>query len=296
MYYSTGMANYLNEMYNDIKNFYYRSEAYKLAREWTSLLSNPRFILKDIQQMIPDITHRKINDWDNKGLISGSRDNETSGWRRFSIIDVLKLCIISDLRRFGFDTSTLKKIMDRISNGIIIPKTGESAKGEKTEFLHLEFFYILCITGSKITLILDNYGNVYFLPEAAFIECPVFHHYSTPPLLILPFFTYVLTVADTLKFHIDVDENSTVNFFFNLIPTKKERSILDLIKDKDYESITIIKPDGDKLTIKAKKHERGSFSLEDVEKAITNKDYQKVEVSRVDGKIVTVTREETIIV
>lgn len=296
MYSSRGMANYISEMYNNIKNFYLRSEFYELAQESIPLLNNPRFTLKDLQQMIPDMTHRKINDWDNKGLISGSRNNEKSGWRRFSTLDVLKLCIISDLRKFGFDTRTLKKVMDIISKGIVIPKTGESTTGEKKEFLHLEFFYIMSITGSKITLILDNYGNVYFLPEAALIECPVFHHYTTPPLLILPFFTYVLTVAEALKFQIDVDERSTFNFLLNHLASEQGRNILNLIKDKDYQSITITKPDGDKLTVKAKRHERGSFSLEDVEKAITNKDYQKVELSRVGGKIVTVTREETIIV
>lgn len=294
MSYSESMARFLSDMYNDVKNFYYRSELYKHSQEFSKVLRKPHFTIKDIQRMIPDLTYKKISDWDNKALISSSRSNEDAGWRRFSITDVLKLQIISELRQFGLGIDAVKKIIDRIEHGVVVPKAADSSKGEKIEFLHLEFFYTLCMIGTKVILVLDNYGNVYFVPEAGFFQCPLWFHHTAPPLIILQFFAYAWTVLSELKFKFELNEDTTINFFFNLIPTMRERSLLDLINNKDYRSITITKPDGDKFTIKAKKHERGTFSLEDVAKAITSKDYQKIEVSKVDGKIVTLVREETI--
>jgi DNA-binding transcriptional MerR regulator len=93
----------------------------KLPEETAQLFHNPRFTLQDAQEMIDDLTYRKINDWDDKGLLSCSREDDKAGWRRFSVIDILKLSVITQLRKFGVTTEKIKTITDKLSSNFDVP-------------------------------------------------------------------------------------------------------------------------------------------------------------------------------
>jgi hypothetical protein len=79
---------------------------------------------------------------------------------------------------------------------------------------------------------------------------------------------------------------------FNILP--QEMKMLDIIRNKNFEIITITKKNGEISTVKAKKIYIGIFSDKDVIDAINQRDYQNVSVSVKGGKKINISREETI--
>ncbi|MBI4778573.1 MerR family transcriptional regulator [Candidatus Desantisbacteria bacterium] len=58
-----------------------------------------------------DITYRMVNDWDLRGMFDAERQT-MRGWRKFSIVDVIKLSIIKKLKGAGFPLYKLKDILN----------------------------------------------------------------------------------------------------------------------------------------------------------------------------------------
>lgn len=256
---------------------------YELLRSHRHILHEPEFTIKNVQTVLPDITYRKINDWDNKNIISGSRQKEASGWRKFSVVDVVKLCIISDLREIGIDTNKIKNIIGKCSDD---------------SMPLLEHSIFLSLNEEKILLIIDGYEKVTFGTEANAVFSHFYLARAEAPILILPFFLYIEKILSIMKESITFTARSTIKHAFNTILstilTAKESKIIEIIRDKNYEELTIINPTGKEFRLKAKTRKRGSFSDKDVVNAIKSKEYQNISVSTVGGKTVSIVREETI--
>lgn len=283
----------------------YFSENYELfAKRYKPVLNKPRFSLKKSKIFINKLTYKKINDWDKKRLISGERNDKKAGWRKYSIIDLLKLYIISGLRKIGFSTDYIKKTINRISNYSIelvskeiIEKekahlSQEDIENTKLPFLLLEFFFLNCINGEKFLLIINQDNDVLFFRKEALPTNNFFSNEELSPITILPFYNYVRKIAKVLDIKINYDNDSKVFELIKIMP--KEKKILDIINNKEFETITITKKNGKISTVKAKNIHRGSFSDKDVIDSIKQKDYQNVSVSVKDGKKINITREETI--
>jgi DNA-binding transcriptional MerR regulator len=67
----------------------------------------PRFNARHLRQVFPGVTYRQINHWESKGLLTAARDTDSSGWRKFSLVDVVCLAIITELRSFGRDLPSI---------------------------------------------------------------------------------------------------------------------------------------------------------------------------------------------
>jgi len=266
---------------------------FKIPEKLTQLFHSPFFTLQDAQSMVDDLTYRKINDWDSKGLISCSRDNEEAGWRRFSIIDILKLSIISHLRKFGVTTEKIKIILDRLSSGFKVPASSNSDKIVGTTTPLIESNIISCFGYEKVFLLIGENANASFLTEK---ELSIQNSLDGAPssLLVLPFSSYVQNIIMSLHKHAKTSEDPFIIGMINHWLSDREQKILDVIRDKAYEEITIVKGNGSEMTLRAKSRQRGSFSDKDAISIINNKDYQSVTVAVVGGKKLSITREETI--
>jgi DNA-binding transcriptional MerR regulator len=60
------------------------------------------------------LSYRIVNHWQNKGLLSDSRP-EGKGWRMFSPMEYVWVCIITELRDFGVPIKTLQKVKEILS-------------------------------------------------------------------------------------------------------------------------------------------------------------------------------------
>lgn len=72
------------------------------AREF---INRPRYTAKDAQT-----TYRLINHWSSQGLLPERRDENPAGWRKLSMIDLLWLETIKELRKFGLSIDKIRKV------------------------------------------------------------------------------------------------------------------------------------------------------------------------------------------
>jgi|GEM_PF-2336572 len=270
------------------------SESYNFIKKNVNVLHKPFFTIKGSRACVEGLTYRKVNDWDAKDLISGSREDKKAGWRKFSISDVVRLRIITDLRKVGFNTEKIKTVIDKICNDYITGYDANRKIKRRERFLQLEYNILDCASGNKILLLVDEDENVCFLPEWAVMQSHFYFGDDSSPLLILPFFSYVQSIFAALKKDIRIETDSTVKQLFEQIISEKEQRILEILKNKDYEEITITRKDGEEFTIRAKSRQRGSFSDREVIEAINSREYQNVTVSKVGGEKVAIVREESL--
>ena len=80
-------------------------------------------VLKQFQQTLrlkryrasdTDINYRTINHWEEMGLLFDDKERE-DGWRKFTIVEVLWLHIIKELRDYGVSIETIQKVKDAIT-------------------------------------------------------------------------------------------------------------------------------------------------------------------------------------
>lgn len=185
----------LKDYYYDLeKTLDFKSAYYSNVKKVAPLLQAPNFTLKDCRRCIPELTYRKINDWDKKDLITGSRTNKKAGWRKFSAIDLVKLLIICDLRRFGMHIENIKSILNKIFNAFI-----EDIPHNRRKFLQLEFYVTCSLLKEKILLLIDSNQNISFFQKNEAIKYHFKFDKAQDPILILPFFLYVNKIRKAPK-------------------------------------------------------------------------------------------------
>src|SRR5208283_4920883 len=141
----------LNMVYESVLDNACHTDNLDFVEKNKAFLRKTIFNLKDSKLFVNDITYRKINDWDSKGLISDTRDSEKCGWRKFSIIGIVRLKIISGLRKIGISTEKIAVILDNIK--VHKPYNKEEFKDA---FPQLEYFIFDSLNGYKNYLIIDE--------------------------------------------------------------------------------------------------------------------------------------------
>lgn len=265
----------------------------ELISEFSPVFQNPRFTIKDLQNLI-DISYTKVNDWENKKLISG----KTTGgaWRKFSIVDLLRFQIIDGLKAVGVESGSILKILSDLEPASI--PDFEAALKEmnlfryKCDFNALEYHFFLCWTGEKYYLVVTNKAHLFFLTEADFADFLRDSKMLLSSTILLPFFEYAKKAGQFLNKNITPDENTTIRAILEVPLSFKEKQILGIIQKDEFTEIKITK-NGTDFMVRAKTNEQGKFTVLDVKAAIEKKDYQKIEVARVNGQNINISREET---
>jgi hypothetical protein len=185
----------------------------------------------------------------------------------------------------------------------IINYEGTEVSFEKGEFitkkvvdpLGLEYHMVSVWGGDKLLLLIatDPNFNLSFISELVFVANKLHFAQFATPYLLLPFFEYVKRIFTFLDMNIKIDQRSTIAYFITALISYRERKILEIIRNKDFTEIKIYQPDSKEIIVRAKSNSRGKFTAQNVIDAINRKEYQTIEVSRVSGQIVTVSREET---
>jgi Predicted transcriptional regulators len=137
-----------NELYASFRKGVqeYLADRKKSAR-FFSFLSQDQFTIKDT-----DITYRVINHWSKLGLLKDSRNEQESGWRKFSFIDVAWIKILSELRTFGLSLNKVKVAFQSIS---------------KDDFVLLEYGVSLAMLGKDICVVTFSDGQTDVIPREA---------------------------------------------------------------------------------------------------------------------------------
>ena len=244
-----------------------KKSSHQYIEEHVKEIREPSFTIKGLQELIPGLTYRKINDWDGKGLISGSRDNTKEGWRRFSFVDTVILQLISGLRKFGVDVNKIKSIL------------AESSKLAFSDVTDIEQAIFQCLDGLKLYLRIENESNTISFFTESNTPYPLYGH----TVMILPFFTFIEAIRHKLEF-----KDETI---YSVMMTNKETDITDTIKKNEYDQILYTNPDYQTVTISPGPVITGQCAPQDVIKAVHTNSYCTVTVTKKNGKDITVTKK-----
>lgn len=282
---------FIPEVNTIVKQSIFEQSIYNSLIQSAEIFTKPSYTLKDLQNYFPSLSYRVLNDWDKKKLISGSRKNQDSGWRRFSIIEIIKFFIITDLRKYGMPIPKIKSVIHDISCNFIFIKDPKSGQIVKTEYLNLEYFFLLSSTGQKILLLIDDQQYTLLHNEIEILRIVSSKDFYTP-CLILPFHDYVRKYFKRLSRDIKIKKYSTLDGLLQIRFELKERIILEIINNEKYQKIEIIKKNQDHLLITAHSIRSGNLNKKDLLDLIDQKKYQSVKAIQEDGQIVAISQED----
>ena len=201
----------------------------KFLQYYSHILQNGRFNIKRTKLFVNDLTYKKVNDWDNKGLLSVKRINLEAGWRKFSIIEVLKLMIISDLRDFGLNVERINNIFGNIyfySNEKLSAYL-KSITLSEIQPDTLEFYFIECLVGNIFYLVINEKDEISFMNKKELIERFINSNQISSPIILLPFSSYVKKIAKKIQLEINYDQDDKVYYLLKILP--QERKVLDIL-------------------------------------------------------------------
>lgn len=243
-------------------------------------INKPRYYPQQIIKLIPEITSRKLNDWDAKGLLVKHRES-SNGWRLFSLADVVRLRIIQDLKTYGMSNIQIQKALTDIFE----------LNDTKRQYL-FETFLNVCATTRKVVIIVEFDGSAsLYLEDSAFVNLKM-DKSCCKPVLILPFYDYCMPFMPHNEYKMTITTTDVVN--------EQNRAnlavIADCLIDEECREISLKKSNG-KLNIKPKRFNK-NVSKQDFIKYIQNLDeesFKDIRISLQNGKITTLSEEDSIL-
>ena len=243
-------------------------------------VNKPRYYPQQIIKLIPEITSRKLNDWDAKGLLVKHRESN-NGWRLFSLADVVRLRIIQDLKTYGMSNIQIQKALTDIFE----------VNDTKRQYL-FETFLNICATARKVVIIVEFDGSAsLYLEDSAYVNLKMDKN-CCKPVLILPFYDYCMPFMPHNGYKMTVTTSEVVN--------EQNRAnlgvIADCLIDEECREISLKKSNG-KLNIKPKRFNK-NVSKQDFIKYIQNLDeesFKDIRISLQNGMITTLSEENSIL-
>lgn len=243
-------------------------------------INEPRYYPQQIIKLIPEITSRKLNDWDAKGLLVKHRQSD-NGWRLFSLADVIRLKIIQDLKTYGMSNIQIQKTLNNIFE----------LNDMKRQYL-FETFLNICATATKTVIIVEFDGSAsFYLEDTAYVNLKM-DKSCCKPVLILPFYDYCMPFMPHDEYRMSITTTDVVN--------EQNRAnlavIADCLIDEECKEISLKKNNG-KLNIKPKRFNK-NVSKQDFIKYIQNLDeesFKDIRISLQNGKITTLSEENSIL-
>lgn len=253
---------------------------YKRVLKSVKDINKPRYYPQQIMKLIPEITSRKINDWDAKGLLIRHREND-NGWRLFSLADVIRLRIIQDLKTYGMSNVQIQKALADIFE-----------LNDRKRLYLFETFLNVCATARKVVIIVEFAGCAsLYLEDSAYVNLKMDKN-CCKPVLILPFYDYCMPFMPHDGYKMTVTTSEVVN--------EQNRAnlgvIADCLIDEECREISLKKSNG-KLNIKPKRFNK-NVSKQDFIKYIQNLDeesFKEIRISLQKGKITTLSEEDSIL-
>lgn len=243
-------------------------------------INEPRYYPQQIIKLIPEITSRKLNNWDAKGLLVQHRQSD-NGWRLFSLADVIRLKIIQDLKTYGMSNIQIQKTLNDIFE----------LNDMKRQYL-FETFLNICATARKVVIIVEFDGSAsFYLEDTAYVNLKM-DKSCCKPVLILPFYDYCMPFMPHDEYRMSITTTDVVN--------EQNRAnlavIADCLIDEECKEISLKKSNG-KLNIKPKRFNK-NVSKQDFIKYIQNLDeesFKDIRISLQNGKITTLSEENSIL-
>lgn len=213
--------------------------------------------------------YRLINYWDNEGLIPSKRDSNKQ-WRKFSIMDIIWLDIIEDLRKFGYSIEKIRKVKEQLH---------VQYKNTEATYPLLEFFVFIIISNyNPVFLRIDPNGKLKILLQRGLNEHMKKEKNGKYILLTLnDYIREKLTNLYVTPCYIDlcdIDDD--------------EASLIETIRAKSFQTVKIKMQNGKIDVIEGT--EQIATKNKRIVDLLKDEDYQNIELKQENGKLVCINR------
>ena len=205
------------------------------------------------------ISYRTINHWEKSGLISNTRPSG-KGWRKYSIIDLVWIQVIVELRDFGFPINKIMKVKENLDHNDFV-------------------FYTVIASVFRMPVFLLVFHNCDIEPAVG-AEYKLTQEY-------FKLSTHIIINLNDILQRIFPHKDMSPKFEKTLEVSPEELDLLFMIRMENYESITIKTTAGKIEQLEASKSEKTDSRVVDL---IQSGDYQDIEIKQRDQKIVYIKR------
>lgn len=252
--YNSGMSNYVDL---DI----YTLNLDKRLDPFKKRLTERKYTAKNIQS-----TYRVLNHWATQGIIDAAQP-EANGWRKFSIVDIIWLDTITELRKYGMPIEKLKEYYKSFY---------KDSMDSKKSLPRFEFCVFLAWAGNPVFIVVYENG----------LATTVGAHDTLETLWKLGEFidkrSYVMINLNNIaNKYLKSKDQPRFPVISDL--TSKENAILDLIRKGDYKEVKIVFKDKEPLLFEGKEILRSDSKIGDV---LKDQKYQTIELITEESKIV----------
>lgn len=214
-------------------------------------------------------TYRIINHWESNGLIDSKRKDER-GWRKFSLIEIIWLEIIKRLRQFGVSIKNINKIRKQLQR---FQDKCEGSSFPELEFLcasfpiHKEPTYLLVYKDFSIDLALQSQMDV--LEESL----------KSTEFIRISLHSVIKTLFPRKDFEPKINNKVVLN--------DQEMILMGHIRSGFFDEISITMKDGriNRLVKSTKNIERKLNEL------LSEKNYDTITLKRENGNIVSISQD-----
>ena len=213
-----------------------------------------------------DFTYRVYNHWEAHNLLDTDRGKKGGGWRRFSIIDIIWINIISRLRKFGVSIENIKKVKNSLSN---------LSQDKLGQFPQLEFFVTMffCHKYPFYLLVFESYEAELVTPHQLVLsetshQLDNFIRINIHNIIQKMYPKKDLTTANESILQLNEQESVLLfeirtGLFKEMVVRMKDKKIIRLdgkvanpekklhkiLMQKNYDTITMTRADGEILDI-----------------------------------------------
>jgi hypothetical protein len=228
------------------------------------------------REKLNEFSYRVLSHWEKEGIISPKRKDGT-GWRKFSIVELIWLHVIKELRSFNFSISSILNTRESLF----------SSKPQRNTQLLFEYYLMLAYIRIPVILvvfadgrgILATYDQYYWSRE----------------------------VGTLISNHIIIDINSIFSHLFpniklssqydykDILLDAKEIQLIYQIRSGRYKSILIKLNNGEINLIQKTEMIQKGTSMEEIAstviKLLKEEKYQNIVITQDNGKVQVIHRE-----
>jgi DNA-binding transcriptional MerR regulator len=210
-----------------------------------------------------EFTYRIINHWEANKLLTSSRRNNT-GWRKYSVMDMVWVYIIKELRLFGFSLEQIVKVKKNLT---------EKKDRPESVFPVLEYYISLCLYNKPAYLLIFPHGEVHALSEK---EYQLNRELNSAP-------TYIVIKLNSIIQKIMTGANLKPNYKQDYILSSDEKKAVMLIRLGNVEEVTFVRENGESNVVEAGTNGNESPS-EEIIKMIVERNYDSATIKHGAGK------------
>lgn len=206
---------------------------------------------------------RLINYWEKEGLITADRSSQ-AGWRKYSIMDLVWVLLMGQLRKFGYPIESLKKLKANLTEKHPILET--------ESFAYLEA-YVAIVISQRIPVFINVMAN------GSYIMTSQKEKRSLEDHKVFAVNSHLTVSVNHLLSQV-LKKDMYAQFFEGQL-TKEEVKLLNEIRIGEYSEVVV--------HLKNKKMHRVDLvdymdANENVQKILRQSEYVKIELTQADGK------------